>query len=246
MHLTTLRRRPAFTLIELLLVIAIIAILSAATIPMAMSAINSQRKARTTGAIKALASGCDAFRKLYGDFPNARSGASASSQTNAFRQDLFAQLNGTKVLLITATATGSTTELVNHNDSRLSNGAKRVVRPILDQTAVPASDGTGNENVTAALKTEFIDAWGNAFDYRYKIAGSGFNPWLSPDFLLVSCGVDFVESTDTALPHIPAIKEYWDTDATPSMLTEGTIPPTYFDSGEGFNRSDNITNWSGR
>lgn len=241
-----MRRRPAFTLVELLLVIAIIAILSAATIPMAMSAINSQRKARTTGAIKAMASGCDAFRKLYGDFPNAGSGASGNSQTAAFRQDLFAQLNGTKVLLITATATGSSTELVNHNDTRLSNGAKRVVRPILDQAAVPASDGAGNENVAAALKKEFIDAWGNAFDYRYKIAGTGFNPWLSPDFLLVSCGADYVESTDTALPHIPAIKEYWDTDATPSMLTEGTIPTSYFDSGEGFNRSDNITNWTGR
>ena len=265
-------RRPGFTLIELLLVIAIIGILAAATMPMAMSAINSQRKARATGAIKAIGAACDAYRKLYGDFPLARAGTSPypmGSDLPAFRQDLFAQLNGTKVLYTTTNAAGlPSVELVNHNDSRLVNASKRVVRPILDERAVPACDASGNENVDPSAKTEFVDPWGNAYDYRYRVACAagaasvgtggatalgGYSHWMSPEYLVVSCGPDFVESADSGKPHVPDMEEYWHVskpDPAPSadanMGARGVVSSVYFENGEGYSRADNITSWSGR
>lgn len=259
-------RRRGFTLIELLLVMAVIAILTAAIIPLAGGAINSQRKARATGHIRAIAGACDAFRKLHGEFPLVRPGTYSTMTTDypAFRQDLYAQLTGTKVLFTTVTATGAPSiQLVNYNDGVFgARASKRVIRPLLGPSIVPACDAGGKEDVAAELLTEFIDPWGNAYDYRYRIAclpgeatnASGankFSSWRSPEFLVVSCGRDFVASTNGAKPHVPSMEEYWHASmpsgaATFNMTTAGTVSPSYFEDGATFTRSDNITSWSGR
>ncbi len=259
-------RRRGFTLVELLLVMAVIAILAAAIIPLATGALNSQRKARATGHIRAIAGACDAYRKLHGEFPLVRPGTYSTMTTDypAFRQDLYAQLTGTKVLFSTVTATGAPSiQLVAHNDPVFgARASKRVVRPLLGPSIVPACDATGKEDVDAAQFTEFIDPWGNAYDYRYRIAcqpgeatnASGANKfasWRSPEFLLVSCGRDFIGSTDSSKPHVPAMEEYWHASlpsgaATFNMTIAGTVSPSYFEDGATFTRSDNITSWSGR
>ncbi len=258
-------RRPGFTLIELLLVMAVIGILAAAILPLATGAINSQRKARATGHIRAIAGACDAYRKLYGDFPLAGRAAVPSAYTTdfpEFRQDLYAQLTGTKVLLATVTTTGAPSlQLVAYNDSLLPNAAKRAIRPLLTPTVVAACDAAGNEDVDADQLKEFIDPWGNAYDYRYRLACSANDPttntgryayWYNPEFLLVSCGREFVASATTAKPHVPAMDEYWQASkptaptSSNAMTTRGVIPSTYFEDGADYTRSDNITNWSGR
>jgi hypothetical protein len=117
------------------------------------------------------------------------------------------------------------------------------------------------EQVAPELMTQFLDPWGNAYDYRYRVLPTAtgatdatpFTTWLAPDFLLVSCGADFVPSTVTSKPHVPLMDEYWHASlpaspspSTFSMGTRGTVSPGYFENGTTFNRADNITNWSGR
>ena len=260
-------RRPGFTLIELLLVIAVIGILAAAVLPLANGAINSQRKARATGHIRAIAGACDAYRKLYGEFPLVRPGtySTLTADYPAFRQDLFAQLAGTKVVFSTVTSTGATSvQLVSYNDATAfgARASKRVIRPLLTTSLVPGCDDNGKEDVAAASMTQFIDPWGNAYDYRHRIACTAaentfttgtnkYSSWRSPEFLLVSCGKEFVASSSTVTPHVPSMEEYWHASlptgaATFNMTTTGTVSTSYFQDGTGYTRSDNITSWSGR
>lgn len=258
------RRRPAFTLIELMLVMAVIGILAAAMIPLVGGALNSQRKARATGEIKAMASACDAFRKLYGEFPCVRNGSFGTMTTDhpAYRQDLYDQLTGRKVLVATALASGKTNlALVPYNDPSLANATKRVVRPFVSAELIPGCSDNGDDRVDTSLMTQFIDPWGNAYDYRYRVLPTAtgatdttpFTTWLAPDFLLVSCGANFTQSTSATTPHVPAMDEYWHaslpaspTAATFSMTTRGTVSTVYFEDGTNYSRADNITNWSGR
>lgn len=256
--------RKAFTLIELMLVMGVIAILAAVMIPLVGGALNSQRKARATGEIKAIAGACDAFRKLYGEFPCVRNGtySTLTADYPAYRQDLYDQMVGRKILQATALASGKTNlALVAFNDASLPNAARRLARPMLSAELIQGCNDAGDDRVAPELMTQFLDPWGNAYDYRYRVlpASGGatdttpFTTWLAPDFLLVSCGPDFVPSTSGATPHVPLMNEYWHASlpASPSpttfsMTTRGTVSPGYFEDGTGFTRSENITNWSGR
>lgn len=259
------RSRPAFTLIELMVVMGIIGILAAALIPLVGGAINSQRRAKATGEIKAMAAACDAFRKLYGEFPCVRNGSypTLTADYPQYRQDLFDQLLGRKILVSTALASGKTNiALLPFNDSSLPNSTKRVLRPFVTPELIPGCDNSGSEAVDPSAMTQFIDPWGNAYDYRYRVlpASGGatdttpFTTWLAPDFLLVSCGANFVASSSAATPHVPSMEEYWHASGTIngfaastfSMSTRGTVSPSYFEDGANFSRSDNLTNWSGR
>ena len=264
-------RRRGFTLIELLLVISIIAILAAVMLPLVGSAMNSQRRGRATGEIAALMGACERHRKLYGDFPCARSGTgtTATSDQPNFRRDLFLQLTGLKRLTTTVATDGSVS-------LSLTDVTADKARPLLTVEIVTGGLSTagGETPSNLALCDEFIDPWGNAYDYRYRIlnaAGTStqanastkgsYGYWLSPDCLIVSCGAKYVDGSaaGTGYAHVPLPGEYWDlTDtSTNSMTYRGTLPVAtdtvdgYFtDSAGGTSgvgaRADNITSFSGR
>lgn len=66
------RRRPGFTLVELMTVIAIIVLLIGVLIPALSSARTSARKATSAGLIKALDSGCELFHNDFKQYPRSR------------------------------------------------------------------------------------------------------------------------------------------------------------------------------
>ena len=255
-------RRPGFTLIEILLVIAIISILSMATFTLFRAASNARNKARSKGDIQAIAMACENYKKTYGDYPCRSSGGSDDS----FRKDMFDQLVGRRIIKSFAIVTGGTAiELISYNDSRLPGGNNvnesstgRKKKSFINYGDIRTNDDVNFGSATWTLTFEFRDAWENPYDYRYRTLNaasvavqnlstglyiSPFADWKSPNFLIVSCGTNFVEPSSAS--GMPDATEYWDTAST--MRTNGLIPATYFEDADdalGPFRADNLVNWS--
>jgi prepilin-type N-terminal cleavage/methylation domain-containing protein len=66
------RRRPGFTLVEILVVITILGILVALLIPAVTGAVRTARNAQVTGEITTIAQALASFKTKYGDFPPSR------------------------------------------------------------------------------------------------------------------------------------------------------------------------------
>ena len=66
------RRRPGFTLVEVMVVILIIGLLTAILIPAVMAAIRAAQNAAVGADMQTLASALSEFRNKYGDFPPSR------------------------------------------------------------------------------------------------------------------------------------------------------------------------------
>ncbi|TAF21191.1 MAG: prepilin-type N-terminal cleavage/methylation domain-containing protein [Verrucomicrobia bacterium] len=237
-------RRAGFTLVELLVVIAVIAILATISFGLFKAANDGRNKSKSKGEVQAIAMATQSYRKTYGDFP-----ACLSGRPERFRRDLLDQLVGRRVMRVTTP--GSMPTLLAFDSASLPGGTNRQMRSFLSQGDVTTND---DAQLTAddwrgdnAACREFVDAWGNAYDYRYRVlTPARFAEWKSPNYLLVSCSVNFNESTVDGEP--PLAGEYW--DPAPSggstMERSGIVPPTYFDeSGStGPFRADNIVNWA--
>ena len=233
-------RRPGFTLIELLVVITIIGILAGITFGLFRAANISRNKSKSVGDIQAIAMACQSYRKTYGDYPCSQSGTD-----ERFRRDLLDQLLGRRVLRFTTPGLPPTlTEIPVGGTMRsfLSLGDVGTN----DDTAI--GDVTGWRGGATAACREFVDAWGNPYDYRYKVLVSAarYAEWKSPNYLFVSAGANFVEPATEG--DILGLTEYW--DPTPAsilnMTSSGIVPATYFDEtgGSGPYRADNLVNWT--
>lgn len=239
-------RRSGFTLVELLVVIAVIAILATISFGLFKAANNGRNKSKSMGEIQAIAMASQNYRKTYGDFPCCQSGAD-----ERFRRDLLDQLTGRKVIRVVTP--GSPPTLLGYRDPALPGGTSRQKRSFLSLGDVT----TNNDSQLAAEDwqggnpacREFVDAWGNPYDYRYRVlTAARYAEWKSPNFLVVSCSVNFNEPAVAGEP--PLLAEYWDLTASGgpglNMTTSGIVPRSYFDeSGStGPFRADNIVNWS--
>jgi prepilin-type N-terminal cleavage/methylation domain-containing protein len=244
--LRPLARRPGFTLVELLVVIAVVGILASITFGLFKAANNGRNKSKSRGDIQAISMACQSYRKAYGDFPGCASGTDVR-----YRRDLLDQLLGRR--LIRVTTPGATPVLLDYDSSSLPAGsAGRQMRSFLSYEEITTNNNaqiTANDwrgGATAAC-SEFVDAWGNPYDYRYRVLTSAkFADWKSPNFLVVSCSVNFVPAAVDG--DAPLAGEYWDSAASggSKMELSGIVPATYFDeSGSaGPFRADNLVNWT--
>ncbi len=66
------RRRPGFTLVELLVVIVIIGVLIALLVPVIAGAVRTANEARVSGEIQLLSQALTEFKQRYGDYPPSR------------------------------------------------------------------------------------------------------------------------------------------------------------------------------
>ena len=244
-------RRAGFTLIELLVVIGIIGLLSAITFGLFRAAANSRNKSKSRGDIQAVAMACQNYRKMYGDFP-----ACAAGTDDRYRRDLFDQLIGRRHLGPRTTPSYggiSIPALLDFDDPTLPTGtAGRQMRGFLAVGEVESNDdahiGDDDWRSNSPACREFIDAWGNPYDYRYRTLQGGYLVWKSPDFLLVSASANFAPPPLNA--GAPAFDEFWDpspSGGATNMTKSGVVPATYFDElggGNGPSRADNLVNWT--
>ncbi|NBV47973.1 MAG: type II secretion system protein [Verrucomicrobia bacterium] len=228
-------RRAGFTLVELLVVIAVIGILATITFGLFKAANESRNKSKSKGEMQAIAMAAQSYRKTYGDFPY----CTASTGDNP-RRNLLDQLHGRR--LIRFTTPGEAPQLLPFNDSTLP-GSNRQKRSFLSFDEVATNDDANIND--PALCFQFVDAWGNPYDYRYRVISS-HKAWLSPNFLLVSCSANFVPAAVDG--DAPLAGEYWDPAGSggSTMTLTGIVPATYFDEtgdAAGPFRADNIVNW---
>jgi prepilin-type N-terminal cleavage/methylation domain-containing protein len=238
-------RRSGFTLIELLVVILVIGILATITFGLFKAATNGRNKSKSRGDIQAIAMACQSYRKTYGDFPSCANGSDIR-----FRRDLFDQLIGRRIIRVTVA--GSPPSLLDYDDPTLPTGsAGRQMRSFLNYDEITTNDNSkisaNDWRSNAAACSEFIDAWGNPYDYRYRILiAAKYKDWKSPDFLFASCSVNFVPAVTEG--DAPTLDEYWDPAGSggTTMTRSGIVPPSYFDEvgDSGPFRADNLVNWA--
>jgi prepilin-type N-terminal cleavage/methylation domain-containing protein len=234
-------RRAGFTLVELLVVIAVIAILATISFGLFKAANDGRNKSKSKGEMQAIAMAAQSYRKTYGDFPVCVTGAN-----DRFRRDLLDQLLGRRRIKVTAPGSTPSISLVDVPMGQTRRGFLSLGDVATNDDSRIADENDWRNGSTAACR-EFVDAWGNPYDYRYRVlTPSDYALWKSPNYLLVSCSVNFNESTVEGEP--PLAGEYW--DPTPSgamnMTKSGIVPPTYFDESgsNGPFRADNIVNWA--
>jgi prepilin-type N-terminal cleavage/methylation domain-containing protein len=237
-------RRAGFTLVELLVVIAVIGILATITFGLFKAANIGRNKSKSKGEIQAISMAAQSYRKAYGEFP-----CCATGTDDRFRRDLLDQLLGRRLLRFATP--GNPPSLLAFDDASLP-GANRQIRSFLstgdvmtnDDSQISANDWRGGN----AACREFVDAWGNPYDYRYRVltTQARFQEWKSPSFLVVSCSANFIEPAVQGEP--PALAEYWDSAPAggSTMIRSGIVPTSYFDEAgsSGPFRADNIVNWS--
>jgi prepilin-type N-terminal cleavage/methylation domain-containing protein len=237
-------RRAGFTLVELLVVIAVIGILATITFGLFKAANIGRNKSKSKGEIQAISMAAQSYRKAYGEFP-----CCATGTDDRFRRDLLDQLLGRRLLRFATP--GNPPSLLAFDDASLP-GANRQIRSFLstgdvmtnDDSQISANDWRGGN----AACREFVDAWGNPYDYRYRVltTQARFQEWKSPGFLVVSCSANFIEPAVQGDP--PALAEYWDSAPAggSTMIRSGIVPTSYFDEAgsSGPFRADNIVNWS--
>lgn len=171
---TNARQRRAFTLLELLVVIGIIAILAGIVLGVGRRASESGKIARAKAEMAALSTALEAYKSQYGDYP--QTGAGAANDPNA----------------VTSAADDGPGILFNALAGK--RGPKNALTPIdaralveLSKFSLQVPDRLPVSGNLAQLANAFVDPWGHRYVYLYDTTVNG---WRNSSFVLYSIGPD--------------------------------------------------------
>ncbi|HVT74668.1 MAG TPA: prepilin-type N-terminal cleavage/methylation domain-containing protein [Lacunisphaera sp.] len=156
------RRRAAFTLLELLAVLGLIAILAGIVIGSGRRAIEAGQVARARSELAALAGALEAYRQAYGSYPSVAPDATVGAAESG--RQLYAALTGGRGPAL---------------------GAAAFARPQRTFVATARFSLAVREANDAA--NHFLDPWGNPYHYAFLGTAAG---WRNPGFILFSAGPD--------------------------------------------------------
>jgi len=161
-----MKQRSAFTLIELLTVIAIIAILAAIAFGISTGIYERQARTVAQAELSALSSALEAYRGQYGMYPIADSGSAEQRGEILFR---------------------ALTNQRDFNDEEGPDSYHRPGRPFIDISKVTLQ----NPETAETLSTDnyFVDPWGNPYQYGFR-NDPGQLSWRRFGYLLFSDGPD--------------------------------------------------------
>lgn len=179
--------RSGFTLVELLTVIAIIGILSAITFGVVKGVNERAAIGQAKAELGTLAQALEAYKRQYGDYPQAGSSNAATTATSVANTNsqylLFNALTG---------ALGPKCDVSNTIKGKSFVDVAQF--SLLSATALP-TPGSGS-----LVSNAFIDPWGRLYWYAYKSSGDT-TTWKAPGYVLLSSGPDgtIITTTGTAL-----------------------------------------------
>ena len=158
-------RRAAFTLIEMLVVMVVIAILASIVLSVAGLVQNKAARARAEAEIKALSGGCDAYKADHGSFPQDTTTDALDPRTTGTPTSyeeaslfLYKQLSGD----LDANGRNDTAASTPEPKSYISDFFKPTI------LSVKSSSGVGTAGYVRFLK----DPWGNTYGYSTKGAAA--------------------------------------------------------------------------
>ena len=202
----------AFTLIELLTVIAIIAILAAMLLPALAAAKNAAKKAKARTEIAALVTAIEGYDSDYGRFP-----ISSATQTAAGTSDFT--FGG-----IYRTPGGGTWPIPIPANYQTNNS--EVIAILMDITNYPGGGATANTNhVKNPQQTKYLNA---AMVSDPTLPGVGpdlvyRDPWGNP--YVISMDLDYDEQCKDAFYSLDEVSGHNQTAANPGLnglTTDGT------------------------
>ncbi len=174
------QNRKAFTLVEILIVIGIIALLMGITTQMLGTVASNQGRAKSRADLALIASGLEMFASKYGGYPR----VSAASDDKKAAGDIYKCLVGKMILrvddgqIIMSDVGTNRKPLVDATKLRICDPAD----PIL-QDVDPEKNGVF-----------FGDPWSEPYMYLFDttsyVTNEGNTSWRSPSFVLFSKGAD--------------------------------------------------------
>ena len=156
-----MRRRDAFTLIELLTVISVIAILAAITFGISAGVYQRQARTKAQAELSALASALESYRAQYGSYPEADGTGWDGANAHVLYRALTGQIepDGTE------------------------NTPKKKAFVDISKFDLDKDESTG----TFSDDNAFVDPWGKPYVYQFDPDSSNWNRF---GFLLFSRGAD--------------------------------------------------------
>ncbi len=193
-HARPHRRSHAFTLLELLTVVAILALLAAISFGVIRSTKQRANTARAKAELALLSQALEDYKRHYGDYP--QTGPSAANPqrvtgtvgpgANTAQARLFNALIGVY---------GPSNFNTRLNGPFLVDITKLTVEVPLNNAAFAVA--SGSPPAKQAVNNAFLDPWGNRYLYFYKVATVPGRPavWTAPSFVLYSTGPDGASTT---------------------------------------------------
>ena len=188
-------RRAGFTLVELLSVVAVVAILFGLGLTVVRGTKQRAAIARTRGELATLGQALEAYKNLYGDYPQTGNLAQATPAVTGDITVTQAQAAMFNALLGVYGPTDFVTlrngpSFVELSKFQMEQTRDYTTRISANSLGVPA----GNPPTKPRVATCFLDAWNNRYLYFYKPAPMPGRPptntWQRTGYLLYSAGAD--------------------------------------------------------
>lgn len=179
--------RSGFTLVELLMVFAVIAILAAITFGISSGVRNAQNRAKAKVELAALSQAIEEYKSRYGDYPlhDASLGGYPSTAGEPTSSVLLYSLTGRTTQTPVPGSNPNVEKIADSlDDPEVENRPK-----FIDVTKF---DYAGPDDAPEAL----LDPWGNPYIYWYKWDDADPNAWDQFGYHLYSTGPGGEEAND--------------------------------------------------